>query len=133
MTEITVTLNGTDLGCVESINYIDSISTMHLNSVGHPTSDAMGQDTSGVLRVISISGSRENIPTATNAFFINRIRSYMAVFQAQEGPYTLVISDASNNWPSETINVIISNFTVRHETTNTIAYDITLLEVADWL
>lgn len=129
---LTATIDSTDIGEVMDISESYSSPFVHQGVLGSATSEAIGSDTSGPVRIINVTTERVNPATgATNASIRSTLRGKMAAVQSIT-PYSFVTTDASNNWGGETVKVVIANASARLQGPNSMEFTLTLLEVKEW-
>lgn len=130
---VTITLDGKDLGEIQDISYPFAIKAMHMGVLGATTGDAMGTETEGAVRHITIEAIRENnTASETNASIITHFKGKMESMQSND-PMTLSVADTSSNWPGEDISVMMTSFQPTYGPgVNEITMSITLYEVAGW-
>ena len=129
---LTATIDSTDIGQVMFITETYSSPFVHQGVFGSATSEAIGSDTSGPIRVIDVTTERVNPSSGTsNASIRSTLRGKLAAIQSTS-PYSFATTDASNNWGGETVKVVIANASARLQGPNSMEFTLTLLEVKDW-
>lgn len=134
---LTVTLGGNDIGEIQSLIVTITTQIKTYSSVGSGTDETVVTPGSGAIRTITIVANRESVSGSTNATFIAAIKAILdsdaSGFDHGIDTVDLVITDTDDNYPSETIPVVISSFSYTYGPgINEVGIDLQLNEASGW-
>jgi len=134
---LSITLDGNDIGEIQSLGTTITTQVSSSSSAGTGTDEVIITPGSGAIRTINITANRESVSGSTNATFIAAIKAIVdsdaADFDHGIDTVNLIITDSDGNYPSETIPVVISSFGYTYGPgINEIGVDLQLNEAEGW-